>query len=120
MLTGQKSRVEYTPVEPEIFGSQGWGGNKIMMTVGSRTVNTYFDMLRQAGAQARFVLLNNVANHWNVPVNELLTEPNMVVHPKTKKKISYGEIASFMKPLENTPIIPESQLKNPKKIQIDW
>ena len=113
-----KVKVEYTPIDPDIFGSQGWGGNKIMMTVGSRTVNTYFDMLRQAGAQARFVLLNNVANHWGVHVNELVTEPNKVIHPKTKKEISYGEIASFMKPLEDIPNIPEDQLKDPKNFRL--
>ena len=41
----------------------------------SVSVPGYFMPLRMAGAQARKVLLDNAARQWNVPVDELSTEP---------------------------------------------
>lgn len=105
-----KVHLEHSPVDADSYGAPGRRGNS-MMTVGSRTVTGYFDILRQAGAQARYVLISNVAKHWNVPINELTTEPNKVVHQKTNKRISYGEITSFLKPLEEIPEIPLGRLK---------
>ncbi len=45
------------------------------------------------GAQARKVLIANAAAAWKVPASELTTEPGMVVHAKSGRKISYGDIA---------------------------
>ena len=61
-----KVHIEYSPIEPKIYGPGAWGGR--MMTVGSRAVSGYYDSLRQAGAQVRYVLLDNVAKKWNVPI----------------------------------------------------
>ena len=58
-------------------------------------MTSYFKPLRQFGAQVRKVLLANAARHWNVPVAELTTEPNTVVHEKSGRRLSYGEIAAF-------------------------
>ena len=107
----EKVRIKYSEVEPEIYGSESWG-RKRMITVGSRTVASYYDSLRQAGAQARHVLLYNAAQHWQVPVEELVTEPNLVVHTKTNRRMSYGEITTFLQPMAAIPNIPENQLKD--------
>ena len=40
------------------------------------------------------VLLDNAARHWSVPVDELTTEPSVVVHAKSGRRISYGDIAA--------------------------
>ncbi len=112
-----KVKIEYSPIEPDLYGSPGWGRPR-MITVGSRTVMTYYDSLRQAGAQARYVLLSNVADHWQVPVEELSTEPNTVIHAGSGRRISYGEIADFVKPLEEIPRIPEEQLKDPSEFRL--
>ena len=108
--------IEYSPIEPKIYGPGVWGGR--MMTVGSRAVSGYYDSLRQAGAQARYVLMDNVAKKWNVPITELSTEPSMVVHGASKRKISYGEIASFATLPEKLPAIPVNQLKDPKNFRL--
>ena len=53
--------------------------------------------MRIAGAQARRVLLDAVAAKWSVPVGELATEPSVVVHKASGRRIGYGEIAAFAK-----------------------
>ena len=51
--------------------------------------------MRMGGAQARRVLLDSVAKQWNVPVGELTTEPSTVVHAKSGRRISYGDVVKF-------------------------
>ncbi len=63
--------------------------------VASLTTRAYWMPIRTAGAQARRVLLDAVAERWKVPVGELTTEPSMVVHAASNRKISYGEVAAF-------------------------
>lgn len=111
-----KVHIVQSPVEPKIYGPGVWGGR--MMTVGSRTISGYYESLRQAGAQARYVLLANVAKKWNVPIEELTTEPSMVIHKKSNKKVSYGEVAAFATMIDKVPTIPDNQLKNPKDFRL--
>ena len=111
-----KLHIEYSPIEPKIYGPGAWGGR--MMTVGSRAVSGYYDSLRQAGAQVRYVLLDNVAKKWNVPIAELSTEPSMVIHQASKRKISFGEIVSFATLPDKLPAIPSNQLKDPKNFRL--
>lgn len=108
--------IEQSPVEPKIYGPGAWGGR--MMTVGSRAVSGYYESLRQAGAQARYVLLYNAAQKWNVPITELTTEPSVVMHKASNRKLNYGEIASFAKLPDKLPAIPAEQLKNPKNFRL--
>lgn len=114
-----KVTIDQSPADPKIYGA-GWGGRgrKSMITVGSRTVASYYESLRQAGAQARYVLLSNVADKWGVPISELRTEPNVVFHDASDKRMSYGQIATFAKPMENPPVIPEDQLKHPNDFRL--
>ena len=112
-------RVEQSPIDPKIYGRPGWGGRgNHMITVGSMTVSGYFMPLRQAGAQARYVLLKNAAMNWKVPLSELKTEPNMVIHRATNRRMSYGEIASFAKTVRDIPEIPEMNLKRPEEFRL--
>src|SRR5712691_9381173 len=45
--------------------------------------------------RVRRVMMDNAADKWNVPLAELSTEPSTVVHAKSGRKLSYGEIAAF-------------------------
>lgn len=49
--------------------------------------------MRQVGAAARQMLLAAAARHWGVDAGTLTTEPNMVVHAASGRRISYGELA---------------------------
>jgi isoquinoline 1-oxidoreductase subunit beta len=101
-------RIEQAPAEKE-YGNPLFGGAQV--TGGSRTSRGYFTPLRLVGAQARRVLLMNVAEKWGVPVSELTTKPNMVVHEASGRSISYGEIAKFAKVPAQLPQVAEADLK---------
>src|SRR5215203_2682039 len=100
-----KVKCELATGNPKLYG----GAHKMFpgaqVTLASVSVPAYYMPLRTAGAQARKVLLDNVAKQWNVPVEELTTEPSIVVHAKSGRRISYGEVAKFATvPAEPPPI----------------
>src|SRR5207245_5030172 len=101
-----KVRVVAAPPIDAIYGNPGFGG--MMYTAGSNAVRSYFTPLRTFGAQVRRVLLENAARRWGVPVGELTTEPSVVVHAKSGRRLSYGEIAAFAEiPAKAPEIKPE-------------
>ncbi len=91
------SKVKIVPAYPsgKIYGNPLFGGEQY--TAGSATVTGYFNSLRQFGAQVRYVLVENAARHWEVPITELSTQPGVVLHQKTGRRLTYGEIAAFAK-----------------------
>src|SRR5215831_18931166 len=86
-----KVKIVPAPVDEKIYGNPGFGG--MMYTAGSNAVTSYYKNLRLFGAQARRVLLDNAAKKLGVPVEELSTEPSVVVHARSGRKLTYGEIA---------------------------
>ena len=114
-----KVKVEFSPQESEVYGSPGWvPGSKLMFTVGSRTTNSYYQVMRKAGAQARYVLMSSAAKHWEVPISEITTSKSFIVHKKTDQKISYGDLVPFLEMPVTLPDFTEEQLKNPKEFQL--
>ena len=47
--------------------------------------------------EARRVLLEAAAQRWGAPPSELTTEPSVVVHRASGRRLSYREIAAFAK-----------------------
>jgi len=92
-------------------GNPGWAGN--FNTTSSLATRGYFKSMRVAGAQARRVLLDAVAEKWAVPVTELSTEPSVVVHKASNRRIGYGDVAAFAKAPLELPKIVDSDLKSP-------
>ena len=103
--------IETAPIDVETYGFKAFGNRKVMINVGSRTVMGYYDSLRQAGAQARYVLLHSVAQHWEVPIAELETGPSLVLHPKSKREMRYGEIVDILQVPDEIPEIPAEEMK---------
>ena len=87
------------------YGNPGY--DDTFQTSASASVRGYFKPMRIAGAQARRVLLDAVAAKWGVPVGELSTEPSVVVHKASGRRIGYGEIAAFAKAPAELPKIEE-------------
>jgi len=63
-------------------------------TDGSHSVRSFFDTLREAGATARFMLVEAAAAKWGVPASECTTSPHTVVHQASGRKLGYGELAA--------------------------
>lgn len=61
---------------------------------GSNSVKVGFKPLRQAGAKARLMLLEAAAENWDVPIEELATDKGKVLHSKTKRQATYGQLAT--------------------------
>ncbi|HLH88472.1 MAG TPA: molybdopterin cofactor-binding domain-containing protein [Xanthobacteraceae bacterium] len=110
-----KVRVVVAPPNDALYKNPQYG---YLYTAGSNAVTSYFNELRQFGAQVRKVLLANAAEHWQVPVAELATEPNVVVHAKSGRRLTYGEIAAFAQIPAQAPTVAESELKHPDKFRL--
>src|SRR5213592_928910 len=89
-----------------------------MYTAGSATVTGYWDVARTFGAQVRRVVMENAANKWGVPLAELSTEPSAVVHAKSGRKLSYGEIAAFAEVPDKAPEVKPEALKKPSEFRL--
>ncbi|MEA2880321.1 MAG: isoquinoline 1-oxidoreductase subunit beta [Hyphomicrobiales bacterium] len=102
-------RIVPAPALDKIYGNPGFGG--MMYTAGSNAVTSYYRPLRMMGAQVRRVLLDNAAKKLGVSVDELTTEPSIVVHAKSSRRLTYGEIAAFADVPSEAPAIKPEDLK---------
>src|SRR5215467_7503442 len=110
-----KVKIVVAPPNDDLYKNPAFG---YMYTAGSNAVTSYFKPLRLFGAQVRKVLLANAASHWNVAVAELTTGPNVVIHEKSGRKLTYGEIAAFADVPAKAPEVAESELKSPDKLRL--
>ena len=86
------------------------GGVKFSQFVGASTsMNSFYQRLRVAGAQARELFLTAGAKYFKVSIEDCLTENSHVIHQKTGKKVAYGQLLDF---IENIELNPKPQLKN--------
>ncbi len=106
-----KVAIAYSPIEPDIYGHDAIHGRMMMLTVGSFSVEAYFDRLRIAGAQVRHVLLVNAAEQLGVALASLSTTPGAVLHPASGRRLGYGEIAQHAKVPQALPEAQELRLK---------
>jgi len=111
-----KVRIVPAPPDDKLYGNPGFGGQ--MYTAGSNAVRSYFQPLRTFGAQVRRVLLDNAARRWNVPVAELTSEPSVVIHAKSGRRLTYGEIAAFAEIPPTAPAITPEDLKKPEAFRL--
>jgi isoquinoline 1-oxidoreductase beta subunit len=111
-----KVRIVAAPPSDAIYGNPGFLG--MMYTAGSTAVMGYFTELRQFGAQVRQVLLDNAAQRLGVPVSELKTEPSVVVHSKTNRRLSYGDLAAFLVVPATPPAVAPEDLKKPADFRL--
>ncbi|MFT5538599.1 MAG: isoquinoline 1-oxidoreductase beta subunit, partial [Alphaproteobacteria bacterium] len=105
-----KVKLAWAPADAKTYGYTH-RDRKSMAIVGSRAVQKYFPDMRIAGAQVRMVLLAAAAEKWGVPVSELKTEPSMVIHTPSGRRLSYGQIAAFAKVPAQMPKVGKGDLK---------
>jgi isoquinoline 1-oxidoreductase beta subunit len=73
----------------EVFHQLG-----MSLTISSSSTIDAWDTLRQAGAEARGMLVAAAAARWSVPVGRLETANSLVSDPETGRKLTYGELAA--------------------------
>ena len=76
--------VEQAETRPDIYAHMGTGGS------GSTMEN--FMPLRRAGATVRELMITSAAQNWNVPKKECAAKQGAVVHDKSSRRASYGEL----------------------------
>jgi hypothetical protein len=92
-----------------------WNRVKIVQAVGdarygsqdtdaSRSIHEFFDMMREAGATARLMVICAAAGQWAVPASECSSVLHAVVHAPTHRQSAYGEL-----------VLAASRLPVPKK-----
>jgi isoquinoline 1-oxidoreductase beta subunit len=81
-------------------------------TGGSLSIRSSWDPLRQAGATARAMLITAAANTWNVPASECTARNSRVAHAKSKRQLTYGQLASKAAALPVPKDIPPKDSKD--------
>lgn len=67
-----------------------WG---MQITGGSTSTRNMFDVLRTAGATAREMLISAAAQTWQVPREECRAHQGRILHEKSGRRLSYGELS---------------------------
>ena len=85
------------------------------MVVGSRSIQTNYELMRRVGASAKEMLITAAADKWHIPVDTCYAENAMVINKNTRAKLSYGDLVIDARKLK----APENPtLKNPKDFKI--
>jgi len=84
-------------------------------TDGSHSVREFFDVLREAGATARLMLVRAAAQQWGVPESQCVADPvHTVTDKNSSRKLGYGELAALAAK-QPVPKKEELTLKSPQQ-----
>lgn len=78
--------VEQAPLDTDRYTRKFIGG--------SQAIRQSWERLRQAGASAKYMLMQAAADSWGVPMAEISAEKGQLTHPASGKKGHYGEFAT--------------------------
>ena len=82
----EKVVVEQAPLDTDRYTRQFIGG--------SQAIRQSWMRLREAGASAKYMLMQAAAKSWEVPLEEITTEKGVVLHASSGKSAGYGELAT--------------------------
>lgn len=99
-----KINVVQAPLDTKRFERQVAGG--------SRSTPHSWKRLREAGATAKYMLVQAAARTWNVPVGELTTANGKILHKASGKSEHYGK---FVTEAKNVEVPTEIKLKDPSQ-----
>jgi len=113
MLVAEELDIDWSSVRIMQADANSKYGDQ--QTGGSVSMSTYHDIMRQAGAMARQMLLEAAAKIWGVDPAKCESEAGFVIHRDGAQKLSYGELAESASKLERPNRPP---LKEPQKFKI--
>jgi isoquinoline 1-oxidoreductase subunit beta len=102
-------RIEQALSDPARYGTQFAGG--------SRATPLNWDALRRVGAAGRQMLVTAAAQGWSVPSAECETQSGKVIHVKSKRSQTYGQLAARAAAVA-PPDLAQVPLKDPKDFKI--
>ncbi len=85
------------------------------LTGGSGAVPHSWKLLRNAGATAKFMLIAAAAKQWSVPAAECTAANSFVIHARSGKKLSFGELAEAASKI---PVPSSVKLKDRKDFKL--
>src|SRR5262249_23787489 len=104
-------RIQQAPTDPKIYGNPVTGQ---MSYGGSRGGRDHFDALRKGGAAARPMLPEAAAPGGGGPLGEVATEPGVVIHVPTGRRLLYGQLVDRAQALpvpQNPPLKTKDQYR---------
>lgn len=104
-------RVEQAPVD-QAYNNPAFG---MQATGGSTTVRGHWQVVREAGAAARAMLVAAAAQQWQVASAQCRTAEGQVIHPDGRQRLSYGALAEAAGKLTPPKTVT---LKDPKDFRI--
>jgi len=105
--------VEGAPVNAQLYGNKALGGGQ--GTGGSTSIASSYELMREAGAKARAMLVAAAAKEWKVPAAEITVAKGVVAHASSNKSAKFGELVAGAAQL---PVPTEFKLKDPKSFTL--
>ena len=105
-------RLEHAPPSDELYAEPLFG---VQETGGSTSVRGNWELLRQAGATARSLLVAAAAQIWKVDANSCHAARGEVIHGPTGRRLSYGALVDKAAAL---PLPRNVPLKDPKDFKL--
>ena len=106
-------QLEHAPANEKLYGNPLLGG--LQATGNSNAIRAAWQPLRHAGATARSMLVAAAAKRWNVDPGSCRAQSGEVLHPPTRRRIKYGDVAAAAARMP----VPESvALKRPGKFKL--
>ncbi len=113
MLLAEELECDWTKIRNEFpLVDPAYGA--MMGAYGSLSIRTSWMPLRQAGAQAREMLISAAAQKWGVDKSQCRAENNNIVNTASNAKLSFGSLAEDAAKLP----LPQVKLKDPSQYQL--
>jgi isoquinoline 1-oxidoreductase subunit beta len=104
--------VEHAPPNRKLYANLLLGEQA---TGGSTTVRYCWKTLRDAGAAARYMLVNAAAQRWKVDASQCTVTRGVVTHAPSGRTLRYGELAAAA---ANVTPPAKAPIKDPKDFQL--
>jgi isoquinoline 1-oxidoreductase beta subunit len=105
-------KVEHSPPNEQLYANPYLGGQ---ITGGSTSTRGQYQVLREAGAVARTLLVSAAAERWHVDPSTCTVAHGVVSHAGSGRKLAFGALAKSAGAL---PMPPQVTLKDPKDFTI--